>query len=108
GKYRADVELSDLDPPRALTLKGSADGTLGLGRGAGWVRLEPDNDGTLLTYRYEAAIGGKVASVGGRLLDGAAKLVISQFFAALAAQAGGQTRRFGIVGRLLGRFRRRS
>jgi 2-furoyl-CoA dehydrogenase large subunit len=106
GKYRADVELSDLDPPRALTLKGSAEGALGLGRGTGWVRLEPDGDGTLLTYRYEAAIGGKVASVGGRLLDGAAKVVISQFFAALAAQAGGETR-FGILSRLLRRFRRR-
>ena len=51
-------------------------------------------------------VGGKVASVGGRLLDGAAKLVISQFFAALAAQAGGETR-FGILSRLLRLFRRR-
>ncbi len=45
--------------------------------------------GTRVTYDYEAAIGGKVASIGGRLLDGAAKMVIRQFFAALARQAGG-------------------
>jgi 2-furoyl-CoA dehydrogenase large subunit len=42
----------------------------------------------LLHYRYEAEIGGKVASIAGRLLDGAARLIIGQFFAALAGQAG--------------------
>jgi 2-furoyl-CoA dehydrogenase large subunit len=40
-------------------------------------------------YVYDAAIGGKVASVGGRLLDGATKVIIGQFFVALARQAGG-------------------
>ncbi len=39
-------------------------------------------------YTYEAEIGGKVASVGGRLLDGAARVVIGQFFQALARHAG--------------------
>ena len=108
GRYRADIELADLDPPRAVTLQGAAEGALGLGRGTGRVMLAPDSGGgTLVTYRYEAAIGGKVASVGGRLLDGAAKLVISQFFAALAAYAAGDGRRFGIIGRLLQWFRRR-
>jgi len=46
-----------------------------------------------IAYRYEAAIGGKVASIGGRLLDGAARVIIRQFFAALAAQAAGMERR---------------
>jgi 2-furoyl-CoA dehydrogenase large subunit len=43
----------------------------------------------LLHYRYEAEIGGKVASIGGRLLDGAARVIIRQFFAELARKAGG-------------------
>jgi 2-furoyl-CoA dehydrogenase large subunit len=43
----------------------------------------------LVHYAYDAAIGGKVASIGGRLLDGAARVIIGQFFAALARQAGG-------------------
>ena len=102
GSYRADIELSDLDPPRAVTLTGLAEGALGLARGSGRVTLEPDGaNGTFVSYRYEAAIGGKVAAVGGRLLDGAAKLVIAQFFSALAAYAGGGRQRGGIIARLL-------
>jgi 2-furoyl-CoA dehydrogenase large subunit len=90
GRYRADVKLSELDPPRALTLGGSAEGALGFGSGKGRITLVPaGNGGTTIRYVYEAAIGGKVASIGGRLLDGAARVIIGQFFAALARKAGG-------------------
>jgi len=90
GRYRADVTLSDLDPPHAVTLGGSAEGALGFGGGEGRITLLPTgNGGTSIRYVYEAAIGGKVASIGGRLLDGAARVIIGQFFAALARQAGG-------------------
>src|SRR6202012_2051440 len=90
GRYRADVRLSDLDPPHAVTLGGSAEGALGFGGGEGRITLVPtESGGTVIRYTYEAAIGGKVASIGGRLLDGAARVIISQFFAALARQAGG-------------------
>jgi 2-furoyl-CoA dehydrogenase large subunit len=43
----------------------------------------------VVRYEYDAAIGGKVASIGGRLLDGAARVIIGQFFSALARQASG-------------------
>ena len=90
GRYRADVELIDLDPPRGVTLRGRADGALGFGSAEGRITLAPDGEGgTRLTYSYDAAIGGKVASIGGRLLDGATKVIIGQFFAALAQKAGG-------------------
>ncbi len=90
GRYRAEVKLSDLDPAKAVTLAGSADGALGFGRGEGRITLRPaPNGGTAIHYIYEAGIGGKVASIGGRLLDGAAKVIIGQFFAALARTAGG-------------------
>jgi 2-furoyl-CoA dehydrogenase large subunit len=90
GRYRADVKLSDLDPPHAVTLGGSAEGALGFGGGEGRITLVPTgNGGTSIRYVYEATIGGKVASIGGRLLDGAARVIIGQFFAALARQAGG-------------------
>ena len=90
GRYRADVKLSDLDPPHAVTLGGSAEGALGFGGGEGRITLIPtENGGTAIRYVYEAAIGGKVASIGGRLLDGAARVIIGQFFTALARQAGG-------------------
>lgn len=89
GRYTAEIRLHDLDPPAAARLAGSAEGALGGGRGEGRVALSRmDDGGTRLTYTYEAAIGGKVASVGGRLLDGAARLVIDRFFASLARHAG--------------------
>lgn len=89
GRYKADIDLSDLDPPNAVTLSGQAVGALGTGGGQGRITLTDTEDGTEIAYRYEAQIGGKVASVGGRLLDGAAKVVIGEFFRALARHCGG-------------------
>ena len=90
GRYRAEVKLSELDPPRAVTLGGSADGGLGFGSGEGRITLTASPEGgTAIRYVYKAAIGGKVASIGGRLLDGAARVIIGQFFASLARTAGG-------------------
>ena len=90
GRYRAEVTLSDLDPPRAVTLGGRAEGALGFGEGEGRITLAADDKGgTTVRYVYDAAIGGKIASIGGRLLDGAARAIIGQFFAGLARQAGG-------------------
>lgn len=106
GRYKAAVALSDLDPPEAVTLSGKVEGNLGFGGGTGRITLAPDGKGgTTLSYTYEAFVGGKVASVGGRLLDGAAKVIIGQFFAALARKAGGgSAAQGGIVSRLLARL----
>jgi len=101
GRYQAEVELSEMQPVASLTLTGSAAGALGFGRGTGHLTLREDAPGrTIVAYRYEAAIGGKIASIGGRLLDGAARAIIGQFFAAFAAQAGGR-RAGGFLARLL-------
>ncbi|MFU1608008.1 xanthine dehydrogenase family protein molybdopterin-binding subunit [Sulfitobacter pontiacus] len=101
GRYKADIDLSDLDPPNAVTLSGQAVGALGTGGGQGRITLTDTEDGTEIAYRYEAQIGGKVASVGGRLLDGAAKVVIGEFFRALARHCGGGASS-GAVARLRG------
>ncbi|WP_024888965.1 xanthine dehydrogenase family protein molybdopterin-binding subunit [Luteimonas huabeiensis] len=90
GRYKARVGLHDLNEPESLTLKGSTTGALGFGNGEGAVTLVETAPGrTEIHYRYQVAIGGKVASIGGRLLDGAAKVVIGQLFDGLAAKAGG-------------------
>jgi 2-furoyl-CoA dehydrogenase large subunit len=103
GRYKADITLSDLTPPKAVTLTGVVAGALGDGRGSGRVTLAATDDGgTILTYEYDAEIGGKVAAIGGRLLDGAAKIVIRQFFEALARHTGGPPK-LGLFARLLGR-----
>jgi len=103
GRYKADIQLSDLDPPSATTLSGSVTGALGHGGGTGRITLAPDDrGGTIISYTYEAAVGGKVAAVGGRLLDGASRVIIGQFFAALARKAGGAREpKPGFLARLL-------
>jgi 2-furoyl-CoA dehydrogenase large subunit len=105
GRYRVEVALSDLDPPHGATLSGKANGALGSGEGTGYVTLTAQGDGaTKITYSYEASLGGKVASVGGRLLDGAARIVIGQFFAALGRKAGGASAANGFRARLKALF----
>ena len=107
GRYSVDVKLSDLVKPASATLSGKARGGLGSGEGAGKIVLEAlPEGGTLMRYEYEAAVGGKVAAVGGRMLDGAAKIVIGQFFKALAAQTGGKPLATPLWRRLLFFWRR--
>ena len=90
GRYKADVKLSDLDPPHGTTLTGLVTGTLGSGAGSGRITLAPDGEReTVIAYTYEASVGGKIAAVGGRLLEGASRVIIGQFFAALARKGGG-------------------
>jgi 2-furoyl-CoA dehydrogenase large subunit len=110
GRYKADIRLTDLVPPQSLTLSGEASGALGFGGGTGFVTLQEMNGTTTIRYRYEAGIGGKIASVGGRLLDGAARFLISQFFAALAKQASGDASvtGSGFLARVLAKLRGRA
>ena len=89
GRFLAEVRLSDLDPPRSARLSGELSGPLGSSRGGGLVRLTPTDGGTRVDYDYEVEISGKVAAVGGRMLEGAARIVIGQFFERLVSQVGG-------------------
>lgn len=105
GRYKAEITLSDLDKPNAVTLSGSVTGALGSGGGAGRVTLAAtDGGGTEIGYTYEAEVGGKVAAVGGRLLDGAAKVIIGEFFQALARHAGGGGKA-GSLAKIIGALR---
>jgi 2-furoyl-CoA dehydrogenase large subunit len=89
GRFAARVALSDLDPPRAATLSGGLEGTLGITVGSARVRLAPQGSATRIEYDYSAEISGKAAAVGGRMLDGATKVLINQFFQRLVAEMTG-------------------
>ena len=89
GRFEARVRLDDLVVPASGTLSGSMIGPLGSSHGTGRLRLEPTDDGTRLAYDYEIHLAGKVAAVGGRMLQGATRALIGQFFANLARQAVG-------------------
>ncbi|MFC4275676.1 xanthine dehydrogenase family protein molybdopterin-binding subunit [Achromobacter aloeverae] len=106
ARYAAEVALSDLDPPRSLRLSGTGISSVGTAKGSGLVTLQPQDGGTLLTYDYEAEVSGKVAAVGGRMLEGAARIVLRQLFDQLGRQAGGGTAAEPWWRRLLGRWRR--
>ncbi len=86
GRFEAHIALSELNQPHSLRLSGSAAGPLGASAGSGSVRLEAVEAGTRIAYDYRIEISGKVAAVGGRMLDGAARALIAQFFKRLAAQ----------------------
>ena len=89
GRFAADVALSDLVEPEKATLSGGVIGPLGASKGTGHISLTAEGDGTRVAYDYAIELTGTVASVGGRLLEGATKSVVNQFFQRLVAQVGG-------------------
>ena len=72
-----------LDPPHSydLAFEGQG-GVAGFAKGGAHVALTPDDSGTLLAYAVKASVGGKLAQIGSRLIDGAAKKLAEQFFGA--------------------------
>ena len=84
ARFSGKLLLSDLQPPNSYSLafEGSG-GAAGFGKGGAQVSLAPDASGTRLTYRANASVGGKLAQVGSRLIDGVAKKMADDFFAKL-------------------------
>jgi carbon monoxide dehydrogenase subunit G len=86
AKFKGKVTLSDLDPPNGYMISGQGDGGVaGFAKGGATVKLAPKDSGTLLSYAVEAQIGGKLAQLGQRLINGAAKKVADDFFKNFAA-----------------------
>ena len=89
GRFKANVALTEMVEPEKATLSGGLIGPLGASQGSGHVSLSAAEGGTKVTYDYAIELTGTVASVGGRLLKGAAKALVNQFFQRLGAQVGG-------------------
>jgi carbon monoxide dehydrogenase subunit G len=86
AKFKGKVRLSDIDPPNGYKISGEGDGGVaGFAKGAATVALVPKDGGTLLTYNVEAQIGGKLAQLGQRLVNGVAKKMADDFFQKFAA-----------------------
>ena len=85
ARFKGRVQLTDLDPPNGYRISGEGDGGVaGFAKGGATVSLSDKEGGTLLTYNVEAQIGGKLAQLGQRLINGAAKKVADEFFANFA------------------------
>ncbi len=82
AKFSGKLMLSDIQPPNsyAIAFEGSG-GAAGFGKGGAQVKLANDGGVTLLTYKANATVGGKLAQIGSRLIDGVAKKMSDDFFA---------------------------
>ena len=90
ARFKGKVHLTDLDPPNGYKISGEGDGGVaGFAKGGATVTLTEKDGGTLLTYNVEAQIGGKLAQLGQRLVNGAAKKTADDFFKNFAANVGG-------------------
>ncbi|MGR3320385.1 MAG: CoxG family protein [Pseudooceanicola sp.] len=79
--FKGTVTVSDITPNQALTLNGEGKGgAAGFAKGGAKVTLEEIPEGTRLSYDVEAKVGGKLAQLGSRIIDGFAKKMADQFF----------------------------
>jgi uncharacterized protein len=83
AKFKSKITLSNVDAPNSYTLifEGQG-GVAGFAKGQAEVKLVPEGGSTRLEYVAKATIGGKLAQVGSRLVDGVAKKLAEQFFTA--------------------------
>ena len=86
GTYNGKIRLEDIQPPHHYKLVASGRSPSGVVDGSGAVDLEEQDGKTLLTYSGDAQIGGTLASVGQRLIEGASKQMINQSIKALVEQ----------------------
>ena len=91
ARWKGKVRLSDLDPPNSYRISGEGEGGVaGFAKGGAQVSLADKDGGTLLSYKVEAQIGGKLAQLGQRLINSAAKKTADDFFAKFADAAAAQ------------------
>ena len=90
ARFKGKVHLSDIDPPNGYKISGEGEGGVaGFAKGGAVVKLTETDGGTLLSYDVEAQIGGKLAQLGQRLINSAAKKTADDFFAKFAVAVGG-------------------
>jgi len=81
AKFSGTVKLMDIQPPHAYALQFEAQGGVaGFGKGESKVSLTPNPEGCELNYTVHSKVGGKIAQLGQRLIDGAAKSLAEDFF----------------------------
>jgi uncharacterized protein len=90
AKFNGNVTLSNLNPPESYTISGEGKGgAAGFAKGGADVRLTDEGEVTVLTYTAKADVGGKLAQLGSRLIDGTAKKMADEFFQNFSNQVAG-------------------
>jgi len=81
ARFGGKISLQDVQPPTSYTLRFEGQGgAAGFGKGTAQVRLEPHDPGCELHYTVNAQVGGRIAQVGQRLIDGVARSMAEDFF----------------------------
>ena len=87
GVFSGNVKLEDMRPPEHYRIVVEGRGAPGFIKGSGDLDLEQQNETTVIKYTGEIQVGGTIASVGQRMIQGTAKMMASQFFIALEAES---------------------
>ena len=88
--FNGKVRLSDLDPPNSYRIAGEGSGGVaGYAKGGANVALSDEPGGTLMRYDVKADVGGKLAQLGGRLIDSTSKKLADEFFEKFSTLVGG-------------------
>ncbi|MCO5105962.1 MAG: carbon monoxide dehydrogenase subunit G [Burkholderiaceae bacterium] len=83
ARFKGRLKLENIVPPSSYTIAFDGQGGVaGFGKGSADVKLAPEGAGTRLSYAAKAQVGGKLAQVGSRLIEGAASKITDDFFAA--------------------------
>ena len=82
ARFKGKVNLTDIDAPNSYRIAGQGEGGVaGFAKGGANVRLsDVDGGGTKLSYEVDAQVGGKIAQLGSRLIDGSARKLAGEFF----------------------------
>ena len=81
AKFKGKLTLSDLKPPQSYSIAFEGQGGVaGFGKGGAQVQLATEGEATRLSYQVKANVGGKLAQIGSRLVDAAARKVADDFF----------------------------
>ena len=86
GKYAGTIEFAEKNPPNSMRMRLSGKGIPGFVDGVGHIELTEKGGQTELRYTGEAQVGGMIASVGQRMIEGAARKIVDQFFAAASEE----------------------
>jgi len=87
GAFEGKVRITEQNPPHSFRLVVEGTGRVGFVKGDGLLKLTPAAENTEVAYDGDAQIGGTMAAVGQRLIDGTAKMMIKKFFDKLATEA---------------------
>ena len=87
GTFKGNVKLAEMRPPEHYRLEVDGKGGPGFVKGTGDFDLEEQDGATLIRYAGEMQVGGTIAGIGQRMIQGAAKMMASRFFTALEAEA---------------------